>query len=820
MSILSGFGLILLFPLTAFPQVNFSGINYQAVVRDAGGDPIPGQAIGVQVGIVVGGVDDYWETHAVTTNDLGLIVFQIGTGTPAGGSIATFDAIPWAGGDDITYQVNVDVTGGTSYVPFSNGPFLSVPFALHARTADGLVGLADADGDTRVMVERTPDEDTIRFEMGGVEHFSMADGKLFVANSGGSVFMGENAGANDNLTNNRNVAVGAEAFSSATNSVENVAVGHRALATQAGGSGNTATGVFALEDLTNGASNTANGHSALRASTTGDNNVAVGYYALRNNTEATGNVAVGAHAGRTNTTAGGMTAVGYQSLYNSTGENNTAVGFVSSVFTTTGHDNTAVGARSLNFNTTGSNNVAVGDSAAYGNTSGYGNVAVGSGALKLHTASVHNVAVGFQSLRNATGASLYNTCVGSWAGRGLTSGSYNTGVGTGALQNVTTGSYNTGIGRGALEDNGSASYNTAVGYRSGWQNNQGGYNASLGYRSLYNNTGGQYNVAIGANSNYASVLSERNTTVGYASGESITTGADNVLLGYNAGQNVTNGPGNVIIGSGAASQNNSTVGKNVVIGFNALPVDEISDWTVAIGTNTMPNFGASGGVGDDNIAIGRNALFGSSIGASSVMIGREASNDLPVSPFGYVDGCTGIGAFTNTGNVNATAIGQGATAGDHSVVLGNSLVSSIGGYAGWSNLSDGQFKRNVQEDVPGLAFIKLLRPVTYQLDIDELNRSLGAEEYSADSPWQREYEKQKADMIAYQRTGFIAQEVEAAAESIGYDFSGIDRPQNESDHYGLRYAEFVVPLVKAMQEQQEMIERLQVEIEEMRRLVR
>jgi hypothetical protein len=36
--------------------------------------------------------------------------------------------------------------------------------------------------------------------------------------------------------------------------------------------------------------------------------------------------------------------------------------------------------------------------------------------------------------------------------------------------------------------------------------------------------------------------------------------------------------------------------------------------------------------------------------------------------------------------------------------------------------------------------------------------------------------------------------------------------QNEKDHYSLRYAEFVVPLVKAMQEQQEMIEELQNEV--------
>jgi hypothetical protein len=75
-------------------------------------------------------------------------------------------------------------------------------------------------------------------------------------------------------------------------------------------------------------------------------------------------------------------------------------------------------------------------------------------------------------------------------------------------------------------------------------------------------------------------------------------------------------------------------------------------------------------------------------------------------------------------------------------------------------------------------------------------------------------------------SGFLAQDVEAAARSIGYDFSGVDAPKNENDLYGLRYAEFVVPLVKAVQEQQEIIETqneklsdLQKQIDELKQLM-
>ena len=49
-------------------------------------------------------------------------------------------------------------------------------------------------------------------------------------------------------------------------------------------------------------------------------------------------------------------------------------------------------------------------------------------------------------------------------------------------------------------------------------------------------------------------------------------------------------------------------------------------------------------------------------------------------------------------------------------------------------------------------------------------------------------------------SGFIAQDVEALSKSLGYEFSGVDAPKNSKDIYGLRYADFVVPIVKSVQE--------------------
>jgi hypothetical protein len=75
-------------------------------------------------------------------------------------------------------------------------------------------------------------------------------------------------------------------------------------------------------------------------------------------------------------------------------------------------------------------------------------------------------------------------------------------------------------------------------------------------------------------------------------------------------------------------------------------------------------------------------------------------------------------------------------------------------------------------------------------------------------------EKLKAAEV---QVGFIAQEVEAAANSLNFDFHGVDKPKNDNSHYGLRYAEFVVPLVKAVQEQQQLIEEQRQAIIEIRK---
>jgi hypothetical protein len=175
----------------------------------------------------------------------------------------------------------------------------------------------------------------------------------------------------------------------------------------------------------------------------------------------------------------------------------------------------------------------------------------------------------------------------------------------------------------------------------------------------------------------------------------------------------------------------------------------------------------------------------------------------------------GAGAALNNPNIfNCTVIGSNTPgAGSNSARIGNNTVTTIGGFANWTNFSDGRFKVNMKEDVEGLDFILQLRPVTYNLDVQQINSRLFA--HKKDKTFSVTEQNAIRAKTAIRQSGFVAQEVEAAARKLGYDFSGVDAPKNENDFYGLRYAEFVVPLVKAVQEQQALIQQQTKTIEEL-----
>ena len=95
--------------------------------------------------------------------------------------------------------------------------------------------LIDADGDTRIQVEESADDDKIRFDMGGTEYFRMESGHLLVMNTGNSVFLGDSAGFYDDLSNNNSVFIGNVAGRSNTVGNNNIGIGNKALYTNING---------------------------------------------------------------------------------------------------------------------------------------------------------------------------------------------------------------------------------------------------------------------------------------------------------------------------------------------------------------------------------------------------------------------------------------------------------------------------------------------------------------------------------------------------------------------------------------------------------
>lgn len=85
-----------------------------------------------------------------------------------------------------------------------------------------------------------------------------------------------------------------------------------------------------------------------------------------------------------------------------------------------------------------------------------------------------------------------------------------------------------------------------------------------------------------------------------------------------------------------------------------------------------------------------------------------------------------------------------------------------------------------------------------------LHRNISEEERKARAADSR-YQVALTEKQTILYTGFIAQEVEKAARETGFNFSGVSAPAHKDGIYSLRYAEIVVPLVKAVQEQQQMI---------------
>jgi len=266
-----------------------------------------------------------------------------------------------------------------------------------------------------------------------------------------------------------------------------------------------------------------------------------------------------------------------------------------------------------------------------------------------------------------------------------------------------------------------------------------------------------------------------------------------------------------------ALNNNTSGGSNTAVGGFALWANTTGHDNSACGLAALN----SNTVGSFNSAFGRDALKYVITGLDNAALGHYAGGLYNTTE------STFLGAYSDaTAHVyNSTAVGfEAIVTGPNQMRLGNTAVSSIGGQVNWTAFSDGRFKKNLKEEVPGLTFINMLRPVVYTLDVTAIDSKMKArkratsgssEEARAQRQPSAEEQQAKAEKEKMVYTGLVAQEVEAAAKKLNYEFSGVDVPKNMEGFYGLRYAEFVVPLIKAVQELSTQNEELKQRITEL-----
>ena len=325
----------------------------------------------------------------------------------------------------------------------------------------------------------------------------------------------------------------------------------------------------------------------------------------------------------------------------------------------------------------------------------------------------------------------------------------------------------------------------------------------------------------------STILSVRNTSnllIGHQVGLSVT-GTDNTFTGYQAGNLITTGSDNCFYGSGTGYFT-TTTGSNSFFGAFAGYLNTSSFnsfFGTSAGMNNNTGFdnsffgvqaGSSNTAGYDNSFFGKFSGGSNSTGTENSFIGWAAGY---YNTTGRGNTALGYNAGVSTGALfNATAIGAGATVNaNNKIRLGNGGVTVIEGQVPYTFPSDGRFKTNVTETVIGLDFIMKLRPVIYNFQAEKMDAFISGKTVADVQFASHHY----AEGEVIRQSGFIAQEVEKAAKETGYDFNGVVIPKNEKGTYSLAYSQFVVPLVKAVQELQATIEQQNIIAEHQNRKI-
>ncbi|MFN4985779.1 MAG: tail fiber domain-containing protein [Ignavibacteria bacterium] len=541
----------------------------------------------------------------------------------------------------------------------------------------------------------------------------------------------------------------------------------------------------------------------------------------------------------------GSMILGHQttgSLSNAT--QNTAVGLSSMQSITSGTRNTAMGYQSLQSSTTATGNTAIGMEAGKALTTGNFNVALGAYALGGSLDAFNNVVVGSYASRVATNAG-YNVVMGYDAAGVHTSGSSNTLLGYGVASTLTTGGTNVIVGATAGSKIVGGSGNVILGSSAGPTGNVSNAlyidNTETNSPLIYGNFStdqltfnGHVEVAIGTTTSTVPFSILGTGIQGASNVENAYLGTDVPTLFVRNTTNSADANAVLLVGVGGSGSASSAGDA-----YLSLDVATVGGWSMGIDNSDSDklkfldswDFKSDGGAPAYGLPVMTMTRLTRRVGigtedpttalevsgwvtAGGIIANRisaDEGGELQIQ-YGDADGHWIIDEisptivteerfriFPNTSgetngiNIEVTGdVGIGIINPAYKLDVVGDINASVNVRAAGNVLtSDARLKRNIQPLTNALDIVQLLRPVSYEKRAD-----LQSNDYSM------------------KQMGFIAQELESVLPNSVHTDKSADAIKS------VDYISIIPVLTKALQEQQQMINKQQAEIDELRQLIK
>ncbi len=497
--------------------------KYQTVVRDASGNVLADQTIGLEISILEDsntGTPVYTETWTKTSNQFGLITLNIGEGTVQNGS---FSSVDW-GNHNYWIKIAVDESGGSDYSDIGTSQLLSVPYAIYAnQSADGNcqwvnngttiyynggnvgVGTTTPSGKLVIQADDGAAADSALFEVKDkfgqpIMRVTSEGVRIYVKDAvqgtSGGFAVGRYTGAK-NFPDTSYLIVTPDSTRVYTSGNSKGVSGGFAVGRYTGAKDNLTencfftgidnTKIWTRDSVTGFSVQNKNDTSATSYMHLTPQNYFIGHNSGENNTLGLYNNFFGYNAGKSNTQGYYNTFIGYESGYSNIGYKPSGSVLLH------GYKNTFIGYQTGRSNTMGDNNTFLGSQSGYNNTEGRNNVFLGVNSGQENTIGIFNTFTGNSSGKSNINGN-YNTFLGTNAGYNNTSGESNTYIGIDAGVNIHTGNNNVSIGSfsmggGLYESSGTGNNNVYIGSETAYYNKNGSGNVFLGYQAGKNETG-------------------------------------------------------------------------------------------------------------------------------------------------------------------------------------------------------------------------------------------------------------------------------------------------------------------------------------------